>query len=100
MGKLILIQSIIDSKAADDSFKGDKVFEEIKKACENNEEGIIIDFKGIELVNTAFLNNAIGKLFDKEEFNINKNNVKVTNMQKSMVDLLRESISIANEKYS
>lgn len=100
MAKYILIHSIINSKAADDRFKGNLVYEEIKRLCQNNNDGVILDFKEIELVNTAFLNNAIGRLFNKAEFDISKNSVKVANMQKTMIDLLKESISIAKEKYS
>lgn len=99
MSKLIMIESIINSKSADDAAKGDKVFYKTRDVCKEVEEEIILDFDKIELVNTAFLNNAIGKLFDRNEFDLSKNIVKVANMQPTMIDLLKESISLAKQKY-
>lgn len=103
MSKIIFVERIIGSKAADDDLKGNKVFEEIKRISQDeneNNEDIVLDFERIELVNTAFLNNAIGQLFNREVFDISKNEVKIRNMQNTMIDLLRESISVANQKYS
>lgn len=100
MSKIIKIDEIIVSKVADDDCKGNKVFNAIKEASQQSDEDIILDFEKIELVNTAFLNNAIGQLFNKEEYNLSKNSVKISNMKKPMIDLLREVISVANEKYS
>lgn len=102
MDKVINIKNIIKSQAADDNCKGNKVFESIKESCDDSNEKrtIILDFDGIELVNTAFLNNAIGKLFDRKEFNLLENSVKVKNMNSFMIELLKESISLAREKYT
>ncbi|MBQ2982432.1 MAG: STAS-like domain-containing protein [Lachnospiraceae bacterium] len=100
MSKNVYVEKIIGSKAADDDLKGNKVFEVIKENSQNCDEDIIIDFNNIELVNTAFLNNAIGKLFDKQKYNISKNKIKIVNLQETMVELLKESISVANQKYS
>lgn len=52
------------------------------------------------MVNTTFLNNAIGKVFDPKQFDLNKINVKVLNMSETMLDLLRESIKTAILMYS
>ncbi len=100
MSKIIKIDEVIASKVADDNCKGDKVFKAIKEASLQTDEDIVLDFEKIELVNTAFLNNAIGQLFNKEEYDLSKNSVKISNMKKSMMDLLREVISVANKKYS
>lgn len=100
MSKRISIVEIIDTKVADDDCKGNKVFKAIKEASQQYDGDIVLDFENIELVNTAFLNNAIGQLFNKEEYNLSKNSVKIENMKKSMFDLLREVINVANEKYS
>lgn len=96
----LVIEKIIDSTSADDIAKGNLIFDKICELQSNGEEEVGLDFHDIELVNTAFLNNAIGQLFDRERFDLNRTRVKVTNMNRSMLPLLKESISNANEKYS
>ena len=50
-------------------------------------------------VNTAFLNNAIGRLFNKEDYNTEKNRVLISNMDDTKKELLKETISNAVKKY-
>ena len=50
-------------------------------------------------VNTAFLNNAIGRLFNKEDYNIEKNRALISNMDDTKKELLKETISNAVKKY-
>ena len=100
MQKTIDIEVIISSRAADDADKGNLVFECIKQSCNPDDKTVIIlDFENIELVNTAFLNNAIGLLFNRQEFDLLKNSVFIRNMKDTMRDLLKETISLAREKY-
>lgn len=97
--KVIRIYELINSKSADDDDKGNEVFNEIVRCA--NEEGvrIIVDFNSIELVNTAFLNNAIGKLFDRDSFKGEKYDIRIVNMEEEMIELLKETISTARERY-
>ena len=99
MKKTIDIANIIKSKSADDDQKGNLVFKKIKEECKGNEETIFLDFEKIELLNTAFLNNAIGQLFNKNEFDLSTHSVKIINIDKSMIDLLEETIKAAKMKY-
>ncbi len=94
----INIKDVINSAIADEDTKGDLVFDEIKKRVKD-EEKIVLDFEKIELVNTAFLNNAVGRLFDSKEYNLDKNPVRIDNMNDNMIELLKESIQVAREKY-
>ncbi len=94
--KVIKIVDILNSTSADDPKKGDIIFKTIND-CYKEYSIIIIDFKGVELINTAFLNNAIGKIYslkdrDDTEF-------KIANLSNDVVDLLREVIKTAKEKY-
>ena len=50
-------------------------------------------------VNTAFLNNSIGRLFNKEDYNIEKNRALISNMDDTKKELLKETISNAVKKY-
>ena len=96
----VLIKELISSKTADDDKKGDIVFNDIiNKAKGNTNDIIVVDFCGIELVNTAFLNNAIGKLFDKTLFDINANKVKIVHIDNGMMELLKETILVARDRY-
>lgn len=90
------VKTIIDSKVAFDDVNGNKLFNAILDATKENGKTVVLDFKGIELVNTAFLNNAVGKLFDKNIFDLEVNRVRVENMDESK----KESISNAVKKYA
>ena len=94
------VYKLIESQTADDAIKGDKVYNEIiNKTKNNNGIAIILDFSKIELLNTAFLNNAIGKLFEENAFDFRKNRIQIANIDATMVDLVKETIAVARERY-
>lgn len=95
----ININKIINSSMADDDTKGDKVFEYISNLEKNEYKEVTLDFTDIELVNTAFLNNAVGTLFDPNKFDMSKCKVFVSGMDETMTDLLRETIRVARQKF-
>ncbi len=96
----INVRIIIGSPLADDDKKGDALFREIQNAASlHGDEGILLDFEDVDLVNTAFLNNAIGRLYNAEEFDLNKVHIKVVNMKENMLDLLKESVKTARLMY-
>ena len=96
---LLKVKDIINTKTAFDNTNGDKVFEKIAEVTKDNAKTVVLDFDGIELVNTAFLNNAIGRLFNKDEYDIEKNRVLISNMDDTKKELLKETISNAVKKY-
>lgn len=61
--KTLKIYDIIQSNSANLDEKGSTVFEVVKKYVEKNEP-VILDFTGIDTLITAFLNLAIGQLYD------------------------------------
>lgn len=93
------ISEIIQSSMADDDTKGDIVFKTVCELEENGYKEITLDFNHIDLVNTAFLNNAIGNLFDRDKFNMNKCKVLVMGMDETMMELLLETIRVARQKF-
>ena len=99
MAKVLMIRDILKSQVADDNEKGTIIFNEIKKCADAGEREIILDFKDVELVNTAFLNNAIGTLFDKREFDLLSVAVKIAHITLEARELLRETISLARVRY-
>lgn len=95
----IIVKDIIQSKIAFDAEDGEKVFKEILKKSREHYDVIYLNFKGIDLINTAFLNNAVGKLFDTQLFNLKENKVLIQNMDSNKLELLKETISVARKKY-
>lgn len=94
------IRVLLDSVVADDDEKGNTILKAVLETAEKNiETNITLDFQGIELVNTAFLNNAIGQLFNKEIFDLKSNNVRLINLEPSMIDLVEETIAVARDRY-
>jgi hypothetical protein len=59
----ILIKEIIQSDLAVTSIKGEMVFKIIKDNIEKDEVSVL-NFEGIKTLTTAFLNVAIGQLYD------------------------------------
>lgn len=94
------IRTLLDSVVADDDVKGNTILDAVLTVSkENVGSNITLDFEGIELVNTAFLNNAIGQLFNKEKFDLKSNNVRLINLEPSMIDLVEETIAVARDRY-
>ncbi|AJA46742.1 hypothetical protein CPAST_c06420 [Clostridium pasteurianum DSM 525 = ATCC 6013] len=100
MEKVIKVIDLLNSISADDDEKGNKVFNSIVNSANEKYDNIILNFEGISLINTAFLNNAMGKICGLEEFESGKVNVKVANFPKEAIELLREVLKTASEKYS
>lgn len=93
------VNKILNSNIAVDKKTGDLVFAEIEKAIEKGED-IFIDFSNIDLLNTAFLNNAIGKIYFIPIEKRKCINIKISNFPLEAMDLLEEVINTAKEKAS
>ena len=50
-------------------------------------------------MNTAFLNNAIGKLYSIDDWNSANFEIKLVNFSQDTLDLIKEVIDSAREKY-
>ena len=96
----IIVRDIINSELAVSTEKGDLVFNELNSKLENNEK-VIIDFKGIDLMITAFLNAAIGKLYSKERYTTEflNEHIKLENVQKEDISLFKDVIIRAKEYF-
>ena len=94
----LVIKDIIGSKVASENEQGDLIFDEISTSLDESEAEILLDFSGLKLITTAFLNNAIGKLYKnygKEKLN---NRLKIKNItDKGDVELLKLVILNAME---
>lgn len=78
----INIFSIVGQKDCTLPEDGDKVFKVIQKALGENKKALI-SFKNIEKLTTAFLNNAIGKLYGEFEESKLKDSLSVEDISES-----------------
>lgn len=88
--KRILIKDVIQSDSAMFEAQGDKVREIIKKHIGKNGD-IILDFTGIETVNTPFCNNAVGALFSKYSVDV-ISLIKLENIDDTGIESFRIAI--------
>jgi len=86
----LMIKDIIGSDIASDNEQGDLIFDEIVSGVDNHEKQIFLDFSDLKLITTAFLNNAIGKLYKKYSMQELKGLLKVKKIKnKNDLELLR-----------
>ncbi|MBU5316534.1 STAS-like domain-containing protein [Clostridium bornimense] len=94
----LVIKDIIGSKVASENKQGDLIFDEIATSLDKSEAEILLDFSGLKLITTAFLNNAIGKLYKNYEKEKLNNRLKIKNItDKGDVELLKLVILNAME---
>ncbi len=94
----IYVANITGNNICAESEDGQKVYENIKKALEENKK-ISISFKNIEIITSAFLNTAIGQLlrdFSREEL---KEKVSFEDIDNGDKSLLKRVIDTAELYY-
>lgn len=76
----LVVKDIIKSDRATDDKQGDVLYKEIIKEINETKEQICIDFKGLRLLTTAFLNNGIGKMYKSYDRRELKKRILVKNI--------------------
>ena len=99
MGTTLLISSFTNSNRAVSAQDGDKVYNAILPYFEKN-ESVTLDFEGIELIITAFLNTCIGKLYGKFSSDELKTLLDIQNLKKDEMRLLKLVIDKAKERFN
>ncbi|WP_345974773.1 STAS-like domain-containing protein [Sulfurimonas sp. HSL3-7] len=95
----INVFSIVGQKDCTLPEDGDKVYQTIKKALVENKK-TIINFKNVEKLTTAFLNNAIGKLYGEFEEAKLKDSLSVENLSESGKVRLKRVVTNAKNYFS
>jgi hypothetical protein len=96
----LTVKDIINSQLAVSTEKGEMVFEAINSHLQKDEK-VIVDFKGIDLMITAFLNAAIGKLYGNKNYSgsfLNEH-IKLENIEKDDISLFKDVIERAKEYF-
>lgn len=92
------IYSIIGDSLCVASEDGEKVFEQIKKAF-SNRKSVNISFLNTEMLTSAFLNTAIGKLYGEFDEERIKNNLSVSDISNEDKLLLKRVVDTAKAYY-
>jgi hypothetical protein len=95
------IKELIGTDLAVSTENGQKVYLEIEKNLISKEQ-IVLDFEGVSLIITAFLNAAIGSLFRNQKYTTEflNENVFLTNVDSNDAHLFIEVINRAKEYFS
>ena len=99
--KHIVIRNVINSELAVSTENGIKVFELVDSHLQQREK-VELDFAGITIMITAFLNAAIGSLYSKKEYTPEFLNeyLKLENVAKDDRVLFRDVIQRAKEYFA
>lgn len=97
----IIIKDIINTNFAVSTEDGNTIF----KMLDDNflhENAVSLDFSGITLMTTAFLNSAIGQLYSSDKYSGNflNNNLKLENVQNHDKPLFALVVKRAKEYFS
>jgi transcriptional regulator len=97
----LIIKDIIKSELAVSTEKGNEVFELVDYYLQRKEK-IELDFAGITIMITAFLNAAIGRLYSKKEYTTEFLNeyLKLENVEKDDQVLFKDVIKRAKEYFA
>ncbi len=88
----------IGSNAAVSSEDGELLYKRIVKGLEEDVI-VILDFMNIELVTSTFLNAAIGQLYNRYDSPFLRGHLKVENLAKEDLELLKKVIERAKEYF-
>ncbi len=99
--KHIVIKDVINSELAVSTENGMKIFEIVDSYLQQKEK-VELDFAGITIMITAFLNAAIGSLYSKKEYTGEFLNeyLKLENVEKDDRILFRDVIQRAKEYFA
>lgn len=95
----IKISNKLNSKFANNDKKGRIIYQEIYNIIEDGGGEVTLDFDDIELLNFAFLNNSIGKLYSLDDWTSLNFSLKIKNFSKDMCYLIKEVVINEREKY-
>lgn len=94
----IRIKDFTKSDRAVSAIDGESVYAQVEM-CFMNNEPVVLDFEGIELTITAFLNSSIGKLYSTFEVEKIKRLLSIVNLNKDELPLLKFVIEKAKERF-
>ncbi len=88
----------IGGSAAVSTEDGESLYKRIVKALEQKAR-VILDFNNIELLTSTFLNSAIGQLYSRFKSPYLKAHLKLENLKKEDLELLKKVVERAKEYF-
>lgn len=95
----ISIKNITESTLAVSAADGELVFNNVVEAFDKGEK-VVLDFEGIDLTITAFMNASIGKLYGKYPTESIRELLDIVNLQNEEKQLLRIVIERAKMRFN
>ncbi len=95
----LIVKDIIDSELAVTTDDGNKVYENINNALKKNNT-VELDFNGISIMITAFLNSAIGRLYETYKSDFLNHHLKLINVAPEDRGLFIKVVKRAQEYFS
>lgn len=89
----------IGSSAAVSSEDGELLFGKITKGLEEKDILLILDWTNITLITSTFLNAAIGQLYSKYDSSFLRKRLRVENLSREDLELLKKVIERAKEYF-
>lgn len=99
MNSILNIKSFTDSHLAVSAKQGSKIYEELYTSIKN-EKNIVLDFEGIELIITAFLNASIGKLYSEFTSEEIRKYLTIENLDPTETELLKLVLEHAKDRFN
>ena len=92
------VKDVIKSDLAVSTEDGDVVCDKISTLLETKNKAVV-DFADLDLITTAFLNNAIGKLYSRFNSDTLNKYLQITHVKETDIKLLMKVIEQASEKF-
>jgi hypothetical protein len=99
MDKRLIVSEIIGGDSAVSSDSGSLVFKQLEEVLAKGSE-VVLDFSGIELMTTAFLNAAIGQLYNTHSSDQLNRLLKLENVADDDRILFKKVVTRAKEYFS
>jgi len=95
----ILIKPIVQSPKAISSEDGELVFNQVKPLLDEGKK-VILDFHGIDLIVSTFLNASIGQLYGSYSTAFIRDHFSVVNMTNDDLHILKKVVERAKEYFA
>ncbi|MEE4197405.1 MAG: STAS-like domain-containing protein [Bacteroidales bacterium] len=99
MDKRLIVRDIVGGDSAVSTDSGNLVFKQLEKELAH-ENAVVLDFNGIELMTTAFLNAAIGQLYSTRSSDQLNRLLKLENVAADDRILFKKVVTRAKEYFS
>ena len=99
MDKKLIVSEIVGGDSAVSTDAGTRVYKKLEEAF-SKAEAVVLDFNGVEMMTTAFLNAAIGQLYSNYSGDELNRRLKLANVADDDKILFKKVVTRAREYFS